>query len=98
MTVPVVNYPQAITVNTFTNKIYVLEESANQITEIDGLTNVTTNISLGTNPISSLNGALAVNPLTDTIYAVDGVNDHLSVIDGPTRSVTQVKVGNAPWQ
>jgi YVTN family beta-propeller protein len=95
-TVPVANYPQGIAVNTFTNHVYVIEESANQVTDIDGLTDTAATIPLGTNSQGSLNGALAVNPLTNKIYAVDGVNNHLSVIDGATRTVTQVQVGNAP--
>src|SRR5499427_4582538 len=80
--VPIGNHPQALAVNAFTNRIYVLEESANQVTEIDGLTNAAVTIPLGTNSESSLNGALAINPITNTIYAVDGVNNHLSIIDG----------------
>jgi YVTN family beta-propeller protein len=94
--VPIANYPQALAVNAFTNRVYVLEESANQVTEIDGLTNAAVTIPLGTNSQSSLNGALAINPITNTIYAVDGVNNHLSIIDGATRVVTQIIVGNAP--
>ena len=42
--VPVANYPQAIAVNTFTNRVYVIEESTNQVTEIDGLTDTAASI------------------------------------------------------
>src|ERR1700747_3498304 len=51
--VPIANYPQALAVNAFTNRVYVLEESANQVTEIDGLTNAAVTIPLGTNSQSS---------------------------------------------
>src|SRR5258707_11552496 len=92
-TVPVTSYPQAIAVNPFTDKIYTIDEPANDITEIDGVTNATTTIPLGLNAEKSLNGALAINPLTNTIYAVDGVNNHLAIIDGATRAVTFVPTG-----
>jgi DNA-binding beta-propeller fold protein YncE len=95
-TVPVASYPQAIAVNTFTDRVYVIEESANQVTEIDGSTYAATSISLGTNTQASLNGALAIDPFTNTIYAVDGVNNHLSVINGATHQVVQVSTGNGP--
>ena len=73
-TVAVADYPQAMALNSFTDRIYTIEESANQITEIDGVTNSAT-ISLGaTSP--SLNGAIAVKPFTNTIYATDGVTNH----------------------
>ena len=94
--VPIANYPQAIAVNNFTDRVYILEESANQVTEIDGVTYAATTIPLGNNQQSSLNGALAINPFTNTIYAVDGVNNHLSIINGATHAVTQVTTGNAP--
>jgi len=95
-TVPVANYPQAIAMNPFTNRVYALEEPANQITEIDGTTNSATTISLGVNSQKSLNGAIAINSFTNKIYIVDGVNNHLSVLDGATRAVAQVTIGNAP--
>src|SRR5713101_1863621 len=95
-TVPVANYPQAMALNPFTDRIYTIEEPANQITEIDGATNSATTISLGATSSQSLNGAIAVNPFTDTIYTADGVNNHLTVLDGATRALAQVTVGNAP--
>src|SRR5271155_2974158 len=62
--IPVGSYPQAIAVNSFTDRIYALDEPSNQITEIDGVTNTTTAIPLGSNPQQSLYGALAINPFT----------------------------------
>ena len=44
------NYPQAITVNPFTDRLYTIDEPANEITIIDGVTNTTSTVSLGTNP------------------------------------------------
>jgi YVTN family beta-propeller protein len=94
-TVPVADYPQAMALNPFTDRIYTIEESANQITEIDGATNSATTISLGTTS-PSLNGAITVNPFTNTIYATDGVTIHLFVLDGATHTLKQASVGNAP--
>ena len=45
-TVPEYDYPQAMAVNTFTDRVYVLQESANVVTEIDGLTNSAVKIPL----------------------------------------------------
>ena len=91
------SHPQAVAVNPYTDRIYVIDEPSNQITEIDGVTNITTAIPLGANQQESLNGALAINPFTNKIYAVDGVNNHLAVIDGATRAVTMVTTGTCPY-
>jgi DNA-binding beta-propeller fold protein YncE len=47
--VSVGSYPQAIAVNPFTDRIYTIDEPANDVTEIDGVTNTTTTIPLGSN-------------------------------------------------
>jgi DNA-binding beta-propeller fold protein YncE len=49
-TVPVGTYPQAIALNTFTNRVYVIEEPVNQVTEIDGLTDTAVTIPLAAMP------------------------------------------------
>src|SRR5690349_9552848 len=96
-TVSVGSYPEAITVNPFTDRIYTIDEPANEVTEIDGVTNAAIKIPLGANDQKSLDGALAVNPFTNKIYAVDGVNNHLAVIDGATRAVKLVSTGNTAY-
>jgi DNA-binding beta-propeller fold protein YncE len=95
--IPVGSYPLAIAVNSFTDRIYTLDEPSNQITEIDGVTNTTTAIPLGSNPQQSLYGALAINPFTNKIYAVGVTNNNLFVIDGATRSVGLVPTGAFPY-
>ena len=45
-TIPEFDYPQAMAVNTFTDRVYVLQESTNVVTEIDGLTNSAVKIPL----------------------------------------------------
>ncbi len=79
-TVPIFDYPQAMAVNTFTDRAYVLEESANVVTEIDGLTNSAIKIPLPPARQQSLNGAIAINQFTNKIYVVDGVNNVMSVL------------------
>ena len=91
--VPTGTRPQAIAVNSFTDRIYTINEPDNSVTEIDGATNVATLIPLGVNSQMSLNGELSINPFTNTVYAVEGVNLHLAVIDGATRNVTLVPTG-----
>ncbi len=81
-TVPIFDYPQAMAVNTFTDRAYVLEESANVVTEIDGLTNSAIKIPLPPARQQSLNGAIAINQFTNKIYVVDGVNNVMSVLVG----------------
>jgi len=95
-TVPEFDYPQAMAVNTFSDRVYVLQESANFVTEIDGLTNSAVKIPLPQVGQQSLNGAIAINQSTNKIYLVDGVNSEMSVLDGATLAITQVRVGNAP--
>jgi len=78
--VPIGNHPQALAVNAFTNRIYVLEESANQVTEIDGLTNAAVTIPPGTNRQASLNGALAINPIANTLGNI-GAGANIVAVD-----------------
>ena len=63
--VPVSPHPQAITLNPLSNKAYTFDGPTNDVAEIDGATNTTQFISLGTPPENPLNGAIAVNPFTN---------------------------------
>src|SRR5262249_22299907 len=76
-TIPEFDYPQALAVNTTTDRVYVLQESANVVTEIDGLTNSAVKIPLPPVAQQSLNGAIAINQFTNKIYLVDGVNNKM---------------------
>ena len=58
--------PLAVAVNPVTNKIYVANENSNNVTVIDGATNTTTTVAVGTFPI-----AVAVNPVTNQIYVAN---------------------------
>src|SRR5713226_6063830 len=61
-TVGVGTQPNAVTVNPVTNKIYVANGLSNNVTVIDGSTNITTTVSVGNSPSS-----VAVNPVTNKI-------------------------------
>ena len=49
--------PSALAVDPITDQIYVVNQSSNDVTVIDGATNATTTVAAGTDPI-----AVAVNP------------------------------------
>lgn len=76
--------PQAISVNPVTNRIYVANRS-NDVTVIDGATNVATNFSAGTYPV-----ALSVNPITNKIYVVNNWSKDVTVIDGAQYATTAI--------
>ena len=57
-----------------TNKIYVANYDSDNVTVIDGATNATTTVAVGTNPY-----AVAVNPVTNKVYVA---NDEQQQRDG----------------
>ena len=61
------------------------------MTVIDGATNSTTTVSVGTDPY-----AVAVNPVTNKIYVANNRSNNVTVIDGATNSTTTVSVGTGP--
>jgi YVTN family beta-propeller protein len=97
-TVPVGSSPQAVAVNTVTNKIYVANYVSGNVTIIDGATDSTTTVPAGLRPV-----AVAVNEATNTIYVANhgselqqgGDPGSVTVIDGATESTTTVIDPNA---
>src|SRR5262249_3373312 len=91
------NHPYAVAVNVVTNKIYVANQVSNDVTVIDGKTNIATNIPVGSNPggvAMSQPTAIAVNPATNRIYVVNQgtavkqfTDGGVTVIDGALGSV-----------
>jgi hypothetical protein len=78
-----------------------VNNGSNNVTVIDGATNNTTNVAVGSDPT-----ALAVNPNTNQIYVADSysavVNGQpqpsaVTVIDGATNNTTTVTVGINPF-
>src|ERR1022692_270134 len=82
-TVPVGSYPDAIAVNSVTNKIYVGNRGSNSVTVIDGATNGADTITVGSNP-----DAIAVNPVTDMIYVANSGSANVTVINGAAVPVS----------
>ncbi|MGB8864085.1 MAG: YncE family protein, partial [Candidatus Sulfotelmatobacter sp.] len=68
------------------------------VTVIDGATNNTTNVAVGTDPF-----AVAVNPVTNQIYVVNGGSvpmqspASVTVIDGATNNTTTIACPGTPW-
>ena len=90
-TVPVGTGPVALAVNSATNQIYVLNQTSNNVTVIDGATNNTTTVPVGPNPVD-----IAVNSTTNQIYVLNQTSDDVTVIDGTTNITTTVAVGMRP--
>jgi YVTN family beta-propeller protein len=80
--------PIAVAVNPVTNKIYVANQSSNNVTVIDGFTNITNTVAAGSQP-----AAVAVNPVTNKIYVANPNSSDVTVIDGATNSPTTVGLG-----
>jgi YVTN family beta-propeller protein len=60
------------------------------VTVIDGATNNTTTVAVGTYPY-----AVAVNPNTNKIYIANQGSANVTVIDGATNNTTTVTTGTA---
>ena len=85
------NNPQAIAVDTRTNKVYVANRGSNTVTVIDGATNDTTTVPVGTDP-----WAIAVNTRTNKVYVANHGSGDVTVIDGATNATTTVPAGDKP--
>ncbi len=69
------------------------ETSTNSsVTVIDGATNATTTLPVGSSPFS-----VAVNPVTNKIYVANEGGNTVTVIDGATNTTTSVTAGSAPF-
>ena len=90
-TVPAGSGPNAVAVNSVTNKIYVANADSNNVTVIDGGNNSTTNVAAGRFP----NG-VAVNSVTDRINVANLEDNNVTVIDGGNNSTTNVAAGLTP--
>jgi YVTN family beta-propeller protein len=91
-TVPTGNSPQAIGINSVTNKIYVANADDGTLTVIDGATHSTATMAVGSNP-----QAVAVNPVTNKIYVANtNPSGTVTVIDGATNETTTLAVGGFP--
>ncbi len=88
------DYPEGIAVNPATNKVYVTNQDSDDVSVIDGATDMVT----GTIPVGDSPYGVAVNPLTNKILVANAWDDSVSVIDGSTDSVSMtIPVGDGPW-
>ena len=84
-------YGYGIAVNSVTNKIYVTDISGNDVVVVDGATNQTTLVSVGSDP-----AAVVVNTATNKIYVLNAMDNTMTVIDGVTLATSTVNVGVGP--
>ncbi|HEY6429961.1 MAG TPA: hypothetical protein VIX84_22250, partial [Acidimicrobiales bacterium] len=78
VTVPAGIHPQAVAVNSATDKIYVANGGSGSVTVINGATDtVSATLTVGTAPV-----AVAVNTVTDKIYVANGGSGSVTVING----------------
>src|SRR5271165_6198183 len=105
-TVTVGFQPNAVAVNSVTNKTYVVNYCGNDpncqsnigtVTVIDGATLSTQSVNVGMTPV-----AVAVNPVTNKIYVANDFGDcgcfsTVTVIDGATNNTTTVNVEAVPY-
>ncbi len=86
-TVPVGLSPNAIAVDSVTNKIYVGNSGDSSVTIIDGISDSTSTVKMPFSP-----QGIVVNPATNKIY-VGGENDSLIVLDGLTKRTVIINMG-----
>jgi len=84
--------PFAVAVNPVTNKIYVANIEVHTVTVIDGATNGTTTVSVGSHPVT-----VAVNPVTNKVYVADSFSDDITVIDGATNGTITLAGESYPY-
>ena len=60
-TVPAGSTPYAVATNPVTNKVYVANSGSNNVTVIDGATNATTTVPVGTSPEARIQARSATN-------------------------------------
>ncbi len=77
--------------NPVTNKIYVALYGGTTVTVIDGASNSTTTVAVGSYPWS-----VAVNPVTNKIYVANESSSTVTIIDGATSGTATVAVGLGP--
>jgi len=84
VTIPVGSTPDAVAVDEFRNKIYVLNSNnGDSITTIDGKTNTTSTVP--THGQGSID--LAVNVLTNQIYVLNNAGKNVSLFSGAAGAV-----------
>jgi YVTN family beta-propeller protein len=95
--IPVGVNPQAMALNTVTNKIYVADVGTSlapgtTVTVVDTITARASTVTVGNSP-----DAVAVNPFTDKVYVANDGDGTVTVLDGSTNEpLATVIVGQGP--
>ncbi len=86
--------PAGIAINTANGKIYVADLEDNNVTVIDGATNVpSVNVTIGYNAEPA---AVAVDPTTGTYYVADSSSDNVTVMSSSNAILENLSVGLDP--
>jgi len=96
-TVPAGSVPNYIAINHITNKIYIANTGGislpgDTVTQIDGMTNITTKIPLGKH------SGIAINTITNKLYIAHGDAGYISVVDCASNSSILINSGGDPFQ
>ncbi|HET9086911.1 MAG TPA: YncE family protein [Acidobacteriaceae bacterium] len=83
-TLPGLDRPVALDVDSGTNKIYIANGNANTISVVSG----TSNTSVATIPVGASPAAVAVDQATHAVYVANSKDGTVSVINGTTNTVT----------
>jgi YVTN family beta-propeller protein len=86
-------YPVAVAVNPLTNRIYVANNASNNVSVIDGSTDIVVDVI----EVEKEPSAVAVNPVTNKVYVTNWNSQSVSVIDGSTQKIlATIDVGMCP--
>lgn len=89
--VPVQGAPNAIALNSRTNRVYVASSGTGIVSVLDGDSDrVVTTVKAGPHPY-----VLAVDEAKDRVYVTNTFSDLVGIIDGKTNAVRTVKLGSA---
>lgn len=84
---------RAVAFNPSTGKLYAVDERNGAVSVIDGRTNSSISVKVGSGP-----DALAVNKITGNVYIANASDGTVSALDGVTNSVTATfKAGSHPY-
>jgi hypothetical protein len=81
----------ALTVNSTTNKIYVVSNTKDLVTVIDGATNATSTVNVGQGPT-----ALDIDTSTNKVFVANTLDSTVTEIDGTTNATTTITLIGQP--
>jgi YVTN family beta-propeller protein len=85
-------FPLAVVVNPVSNQVYVPNSSGNNVTIVNGATNITATVTTGSS--GQNNGtSIAANPATNKIYVPNSFSSTVTVINGTSNATTTITTG-----